>query len=92
MTKKTRRIDRIFLSSFMCLLASLVVIHLTIFWRDFDLSTRNLSYLSIGLGYDILVVAEFCLTAYLFNFIHRGLYKIVLAFLGLCLLLFSFGV
>ena len=91
MTKKTRRIDRIFLSSFMCLLASLVVIHLTIFWRDFDLSTRNLSYLSIGLGYDILVVAEFCLTAYLFNFIHRGLYKIVLAFLGLCLLIFSFG-
>ena len=83
--------DKLLFYSFFSFFISLALIHGVIFYRDFELSSRNLSYLSIGIGYDLLIAAELSALAYFFNFIGRPVYKLALSIAGLCLFIFSFG-
>ena len=88
---RLKMIDRLLLFSFMYFFLAFFAIHINIFYRDFALNERNLSYLSIGIGYDLMLAAEFSLIAYLFNFLSRKAYKLALALVGCGLLIFNFG-
>ena len=70
MTQKKRLFDGLFVSSFLFLLATCSSF-ISPYFMELQSQLKNLSYLSIGIGYDILVAAELSLLAYLFNFFNE---------------------